>query len=483
MKQDTLTRSSQAFQSALQAVVNLFLDRGTTGPSLRLLVLLTSLGLYWFVLGLLADFPQVLPGDFLTTQPFFVRVALDIVTSFFAPEIIIHLLPVVLGLALGFLFGALYIADLFELDSIGLAFRYLIGAVFGLGHAKLKINAGEVEALDRKSPLLRVGGPGYLEVHLGFAAVFETIDGRPQVYGNMNQDGNRAKAFIRGFERLRDVVDLRDQLREVDEIPSVTRDGVEIFARDAQMVFRVYGGMQPRSLSSPYPYTEDGIRRLVYAQAVSEKGAGRWTDALPGLVRHEIRRFVAGLTIEEFLALQPSRLLEEQANTNPRGVGAGARSRLFHIPRRQLTTRFHTDEVKERLKRQGLELVWVGVGTWEVRDEQGLSAQRVMGAGTTLATTWTNLQRARLYRSPAYRDRERKRSAEKRASEVILDLINAWKDESLGKDYRCFALLSTVTKRLTELERLVAPQPDQDLPLDFRAALEHLHQLIQRSVI
>jgi len=55
---------------------------------------------------------------------------------------------------------------------------------------------------------------------------------------------------------------------KVDEIRAATRDGVLAYARDAQMLFRVYSAEKERSLKSPYPFTEESVRRLVYGQPV-----------------------------------------------------------------------------------------------------------------------------------------------------------------------------------------------------------------------
>ena len=110
------------------------------------------------------------------------------------------------------------------------------------------------------------------------------------------------------------MVDLRDQIRREDEVLAETKDGVEVYARDVQIVFRVHSGGQVRSLSNPFPYSPNAIRHLVYSTSVTEKGPSKWDDALPGRVKAVIRNFVSRLTIEEFIALQPElKILQEDA--------------------------------------------------------------------------------------------------------------------------------------------------------------------------
>ncbi len=342
------------------AILERVLDRGLTGAATRLLLVVIPVGLAWFMLTVLVD-PVAAPTPaWVTALGFPLDVLASIFTSLFAPRVLLHLLPVAAGGWLGLRLAAHYLNDVYALESVPMAGRYLRSAVFGLGYDTLVVSSGDARHLDWNSTLLRVGGPGWLSVHLGFAAACETLEGHPRVYGPAS------RRFLHGFERLRDVVDLRDQLRRVDESRAVTRDGIEVLARDAQMVFRVHGGNQPRNLSDPYPFTEEAIRRLVYGQPVAATGQRKWSDALPGLVRREITRFIGDLTLEGFLALQPE----------PQRMLPGD----LHIPRQELTDRFRTDTLRQRLQDTGLELDWVGVGTWEVRGAGRIRGDELIGA-------------------------------------------------------------------------------------------------------
>ena len=96
---------------------------------------------------------------------------------------------------------------------------------------------------------------------------------------------------------------------------------------------------------------------------------------------------------------------------------------LIQIPRRQLSEHFHTEQLKQDLQDNGLELAWVGVGTWEVRDDQFPSAPGDTGPAKTLMATWRDLQRANLYNSADYQAREHDRCLGERTAQGIQELI------------------------------------------------------------
>lgn len=480
MNEQVLPSPARAFRGTVAALMRPFLDRGPAGATLRFSAVCAAFLLYWVIAVFQAGFPRVLSADAFASLPFPVNIVLDVALSFVSPPVLMHLIPVIAGFWLALRLGAHYLDDLFELNSPRIAYRYLLGSLFGLNLDTLHVNSGDLGSLDALSPLLRIGGPGYLRVHLGFAAVLESTDGLPRVYGSPSSDGEE-RVFIQGFERLRDVVDLRDQLRKVDEVRAVTLDGVEIHARDAQMVFRVLSGGRPRNLRNPYPYDENAIRRLVYGQPVDERGRRRWTDALPSLLEREIQAFVGALTIEDFLALQPEHVLAERP-AEPGPAVLSPPPEALQIPRRELTRRFHTPEVRSRLEEQGLELVWVGVGTWELRDTS-TSVSRDLSPARTLMSTWRDLHRARRMRSAEFQERQRRLRSEELTSDSLQDLIRSWTRSELPRSARPWEVLTRLTQLLTLCERRLLGHSDLDLPIGFEAALACLRRLIEPEVI
>ena len=444
--------------------LNLILDRGRVGSRLRLVTALGVLGLYWFAVALIGNFPPLIPAERLADLPVVFAVLLDVFSSFLSPPVLIFVFPVLLTIFLAFHLGARYLADLFELESTSIAYRYLLGSVFGIRYPVLSIDAGDVAHLDQQNPLLRIGGPGYLKLHLGFAAVFETLEGQPRIYG---PSAGHSRYFIQGFERLRDVIDLRDQLREIDEIRTVTKDGIIVHARDVQIVFRAFSSYR-RNDDGTYEADPGSMLNLAYGGISGEAGLPRWTETLPTLAVHEIKRYVAARTLEEFLALP------------------GDQSENFHIPRRKLTASFHTQERKQRLQDLGLELVWVGVGTWEVRDDQIPSTDLEIAAGQTLTGVARDEARARRLRSSEHLRREGQLREFALQREVILELIAAWNDGQLPDRHRCYELLDRLRRRLIDLQgRVEAAQrldPGRfELPDRLQETLSQLESLTEHS--
>jgi hypothetical protein len=301
----------------------------------------------------------------------------------------------------------------------------------------------------------------------------------PRVYGPPSKAQVPKRNFLQGFERLRGLIDLRDQLGKVPEVRAITRDGVEVYARDAQMLFRVYGGGQARSLETPYPYTESSIRRVVYGQAIENEKEQVWEEMLPSIVREEIIKFVARHTLADFLALQPYRGIERENETTDQVE----RPATIQIPRRKLTEIFHTDELRKRLHEHGLELSWVGVGTWELRDDQLPPEAAGAGPSKTLTATWRDLQRATIYASPDYQARQRDRRFNERTAETMLKLISTWKHGEFAGPYRCFGLLSVFSEEFSRMIHVIEGNTDAVLPPEIGAVLTHIHSMIKPRVI
>jgi hypothetical protein len=486
MSESAVSRPTNAILSLFRPALDLLLGRNRTSAAFRLVLMGASFVVYWFVLVWLAGFPGEIPLEWQDRLPSIAFIIINTIAPFFHPQVLIHLLPVMAAILTSFFIGSLYLTDLFELESFWIAASYLFASLFGLGYPALSINQGdmsELESFHTHNPLMQIGGPGYVIVHLGYAAVFETEDGIPKVYGSPRAADETTGPFIEGFERLRGVIDLRDQLGKVDEVRAVTRDGIEVYARDAQMLFRVYGGDQQRSLQNPYPFTKEGIRRLIYGQAVKHEGQSNWVDLLPEIVSREIRSFVSQHSIQDFLALQPSRLLAEGEPVEEGEDQTNHSNSLIQIPRRQLTEHFHTDQLRERLRDQGLELAWVGVGTWEMRDDQQSSTPAETGPAKTLTATWRDLQRANLYSSADYQAREYDRRLREQTAEGIEEIIKTWKHGELPKPYRCFETLYNLQQHMELMLHQLENEPDLNPPPDIETALNHICFLIRSREI
>lgn len=490
MRFPQLAHWTKIFREGTRIVWEVLLARNRTGAVIRLFLLVTTLIAFWFLIVIAKDFPGEVPLDLQQEFGPIVFLLVNLVAPFIQPEILSILLPIIAAMFIGILIAALYITDLFELDSFWIALRYLFGSMLGLGYPNLRIDQGDVEALEAENannPLIQIGGPGTIDVHLGFAAVFESESGVPNVHGSL-PDASPASSgllkhnprFIEGFTRLRDVVDLRDRHSKLDEVLAVTREGIEVYARDVQMVFRVHSGNQERALENPYPYDERGIRRLVYGQAVSQKGLQQWEKMLPAIVVHELRDFVARRKVEDFLALQPHQMLEEQDQDSNLDKDPTDHKETLP-PRREITESFHTEARRERLREQGLELTWVGVGAWELRDAQLQQTPREPGPGKTLLAAWRDLQLAQRYGRESYLTRKRYQAYQDYASRSIQDLIKAWKEHELRRSDRCYEFLIRYREKIAEMHLRSERKAERDAKL--LAVMEHLERLLGPGVL
>jgi hypothetical protein len=483
MSQQVSARSTGGIYTVLNPLLEILLAKTRTGAILRSILVGLSLAIYWFILVIKAGFPGEIPAEWTENVGGFITFVFNLLIPFFHPQVLIHLIPVLFAILAGIFIGSLYIADLFELDSFQIAFRYLFAAIFGLGYSGLEINQGDLQRLEAgnaTNPLVQIGGPGYIKVHLGFSVLTETENGLPRVYGPPSKTQVPKRNFLQGFERLRGLIDLRDQLGKVPEVRAITRDGVEVYARDAQMLFRVYGGGQVRSLETPYPYTESSIRRVIYGQAVENEKEQAWDETLPKIVREEIIEFVGRHTLADFLALQPLRGIETEGTATQEAV---ERPAIIQIPRRKLTEIFHTDELRMRLHEHGLELAWVGVGTWELRDDQLPPEAAGAGPSKTLTATWRDLQRATIYASPDYQARQRDRRFHDRTAESLLKLISTWKHGEFMGPYRCFGLLSVCAEEFSNMIHVLEGDPEAVLPPETGKVLTHILSMIKPRAI
>jgi hypothetical protein len=287
--------------------------------------------------------------------------------------------------------------------------------------------------------------------------------------------------FIEGFEQLRDVIDLRDRLAQVKAIEAETRDGLEMIARDAQMLFRVFAEGDARSLDDPYPYSEESLRRLVYGRAVTSAGLPAPESVLKGILEQELKSFVARYSLEEFLSMEPGSEVQGQtAGETP--SGAPALDQQFQIARRELTERFHTPELKARLKDRGLALAWVGVGAWEIGGHSAGGSDAYLTPEKTLLDTWRNYQRLRLYRSAAFLQRQRLNRFHDRLTEVPRAWLRVWRSGELPRTHRCYELLALLLRQIKALKS-VEDETSSEHAENLHRLEGHLEQLLQPDVL
>lgn len=296
-----------------------------------------------------------------------------------APQVLQLVLLVALAFWLGYRISAIYLDDIYELKNLSMARQFILQAVFASQYHFMTIRGGDVPQEFKQSPIYRIGGPGLVRVHLDSAALFETIDGKSRVIGPTV--GNpKSAAALEGFERLRSAIDLCDQMNEIEyTVEGRTRDGIRIQLRDVTAVFSVSRGGQRPTLARPYPFDPLAIQRLIYGQ-----GTTPWTAAANSLIRRKFGEFISKHTLSEFLAaigpqeLEQERLGQQElrshaeqiagAPAQPDGTRRLARPPRFHARVDIMTGQFMKEFHKEAQER-GIEIHWIGGGTWKPPNE------------------------------------------------------------------------------------------------------------------
>ncbi len=329
-------------QHGLSDLLNLVFDVGWLAARTRRWLVFSGFFLAWLIIVFSLHPLQtyVIPW---TTAVVFVK-------TLFAPDTLLFTLALVASYCMAKGWAATYLSDIFEFDDNRVTRKYLNQAAFGWGSAGqdvVHIRDGNVHEEYPDSTLIKIGGPGRVVVHLESAAVFEKADGTPRVVGPRN-----AKQRIDGFERLRAVIDLRDHT-ESFSVEARTRDGILLRAKDVRVLFSVARGAawNPQTwnteedLPRRWEYDPQAILNLVYNQ--KKRPWHRWM--VDGRAKPALRNFIARHTFQELV----SNILPTEDAERARFV---FREEVLDVFR---------NEFREQLRNGGIQLNWIGVGTWE----------------------------------------------------------------------------------------------------------------------
>ncbi|MBO9369001.1 MAG: hypothetical protein J7555_09720 [Chloroflexi bacterium] len=285
--------------------------------------------------------------------------------------------------------ASIYQSDLFEFEDLSISRQFLTSAAFGGSTYTLHIAEGEVAERDRRSPIYLIGGPGWVQVAMDSAVLFEYPDGRPHVIGP-----TPLPVRLGAFERLREpVIDLRDQFLgsftgEAERIRSRSRDGIPIEAHDVRFVFSIFRGGQNPTLQMPYPFQPSAVESLIYGLSSRVQDDERrpsalstdWKATMRTMIRSELARFMSTHPLNEYLAsigapeIQSMRNRATVLQENLREVdpdhplpSSGSESAPRFASRTDLKSLFDrfASQFASNAHRRGVELRWLGLGTWK----------------------------------------------------------------------------------------------------------------------
>ncbi len=361
---------------------------------------------------------------------------------------------------------------------------FVRGAPVGCPHTLAIVN-GEVK--DRRSPLLLIGGPGYVFVSTDSAALFERPDGTPHVVAPTT----RRLELLEGFERLRRIVSLREHQMTLSATAR-SRDGIPIQVNDVQLLFSIYRGGRKPSAKEPFPFYPPALEQLVYGELASPV-VDRWealsssrllTNAMRVMARSELTRFIRAQTVVEFLAsvapmdIETLREVYEELardiaepNKEIEPIPPSLPNPPEFIPRPRIAERFNllaNGPEGTRARQRGVGLQWIGLGAWHTPVakvlDQHLEAWRL---SVTNVVRSSDVALAQL-------KRQRHLSA---FAEYVRELL-AWfqRTEDQPPEAREIALLRYFIRRM-EVAALLRYGGIPHAPAGWRRALQRLYHL------
>lgn len=293
--------------------------------------------------------------------------------------------------------AAIYLADIFELDNISIARKFITEVSLTGSNETIRISHGEIANAHRESPAFLIGGPGKVVVDLDSAALFEEPDGTPHVIGPTGREPG-GKATLDGFERFRQAIDIRDHyvdLRDQDprsqSVRSRSRDGMPVVATDVRLMFSVYRGENPTKTSQfPYPFSPAAVEQIVYKapsrvtpdQVQPSAFEFSWINNMIGLIRGRLGAFMSERKLSDYLAsigmpeFERAKQSEERIAEQMRKLTQQSDESLNQkeikpppdfTPRYKITSLFSefAEEFTRKSRNSGVELHWIGVGTWK----------------------------------------------------------------------------------------------------------------------
>ncbi len=266
--------------------------------------------------------------------------------------------------------AAIYLADIFELDDIQIAQRFIAEIALMGSDETILIKQGDIAEQHRNTFTYLIGGPGKVVVDVDSVALFERADGTPHLIGPTGKEPN-GKATLEGFERFRQAINIRDQWGGFNEqdyrsaaVMTRSRDGIQIGATDMNFVFSIYREETAKpSPDVPFPFSKDAVKKLIY-KSISRVTPDflypssfefSWTNNLLGLVRGKLNDFMSARTLAEYIHhMVPT--FEKTDSNKELAQNRNGTSLFAHF----------NDEFKERSRELGTELHWLGVGTWKL---------------------------------------------------------------------------------------------------------------------
>jgi len=249
--------------------------------------------------------------------------------------------------------GARYEQLGYQIESFWAALNDLM-ANLGLGsYPALVVSDGKAQIRAGEDNLVaRIGGPGYVIVQPGNAALVESLDGSLRVLGP-------GRHFLNRLQVLKEFVSLEEREASIDKLSATTKDGIEVHVREIRYRYRLASDKSlqdgpARSMQDPYPFSEDSVIQMTYNRNVTADGLASWHFGVNRVVDTVITDYIREHFVDHLTA--PS-----AQGDDPRG---------------EIYKKFNSEGVRDQFKRHGADLLWIGIGHFEIPAKQVIE-QRV----------------------------------------------------------------------------------------------------------
>jgi hypothetical protein len=255
------------------------------------------------------------------------------------------IVPGLLGLAAVLGFSAAFVRDVYGIRDWKSALKHVWLLIFGRApgsyfdlkpskrpfapYPSITVQQGGIAEKDEDTLLARLGGPGNVTIFNDSAVFLER-------FGRFTRVVGPGKVFLRRFECIREVLDLRPQERS-SVAKALTKDGIPV---EAEVQVRFQLACPPASLVAPTPEVPHPVYEWALVRAgqchsrsvdpdSGEENIAHWADQVG--VGGKMRTLVASRQLDELLEpyepeRDPHREISEKihqaANDSARGVGA-----------------------------------------------------------------------------------------------------------------------------------------------------------------
>jgi regulator of protease activity HflC (stomatin/prohibitin superfamily) len=207
-----------------------------------------------------------------------------------------HFLPLLAGWFFAREAAMLLVQRLYDLPDKNAGLRYL-NRLSRSGDAgeRVEISAQSLRSERDTSVLLRIGGPGLVQVPAGAVLVSE-IEGR---FHRILPAG--AHLLVRA-EFPYKLLELRPQERAANDIPLITKDGIAVSAHIG-LTYQLRRGAELPTMAEPFPYDETAVRAAAYVETVLEDGSvAAWEDVPLNAARGLLRQITAYYPLDNLIA-------------------------------------------------------------------------------------------------------------------------------------------------------------------------------------